>query len=395
MQHSLSEKEYFDYAFLGMGAANALIFIKFFEAGLLYNKRIIIIDLQSVETLNQDKTYCFWSDPEEINRLGLNDMYTASWHQVKINSKVTPLGKYAYYHIPSAALMSRFKEVLERQHYKYIEDRVSDVNKQSDMFRIQTQSNDEFEAHLVFDSRLPQWNSPKSHQAHLLQSFYGQVVTASVPVFDPKTFTMMDFSVPQMGFTQFLYVLPYSKHKALVELTRFGTSVITKEEGQQFLQSWMLEQESKLSLEKEEYGVIPMSTAEIVSSPLEGMGNYFRVGTAAGRVKPSTGYAFKRMCRDALHLVEIVQNKQRSVKDFPRKESERFAFYDRLLLKILETTPSMGKHIFTRLFERISPIKVFRFLEEKTTIIEEVPILMSLPKKPFLAAAFRDALARK
>jgi hypothetical protein len=67
---------------------------------------------------------------------------------------------------------------------------------------------------------------------------------------------------------------------------------------------------------------------------------------------------------------------------------ERFKFYDRLLLMILLLWPSYGKEIFTRLFYKRPILTIFSFLDEKSSLLEEIKIFMSLPFKPFIMALF-------
>ena len=56
---------------------------------------------------------------------------------------------------------------------------------------------------------------------------------------------------------------------------------------------------------------------------------------------------------------------------------------------VLRDHPQKGKEIFNRLFQRNSSDRILRFLDEKTTILQEVKLLLSLPILPFLFAAIR------
>jgi Brp/Blh family beta-carotene 15,15'-monooxygenase len=112
-----------------------------------------------------------------------------------------------------------------------------------------------------------------------------------------------------------------------------------------------------------------------------------RLGGRAGAIKPGTGYAFKNMHRQA---VEICQNLQEGQAAKPLVFSARFRFYDRLLLWILCNKPEWGKPIFQQLFKKNRTPRILRFLDEKTTLIQDLGILMSLPFRPFLAALRQD-----
>jgi Brp/Blh family beta-carotene 15,15'-monooxygenase len=72
----------------------------------------------------------------------------------------------------------------------------------------------------------------------------------------------------------------------------------------------------------------------------------------------------------------------------------RFAYYDRLLLQLLRDKPGKGSLIFTQLFKRNSANSVFKFLDERSTIAEDLRILRSLPFGLFIRAALKDAVWR-
>lgn len=386
-----STKRHFDFLFLGMGAANSLLLIKLFEAGAFNGKRVGYIDprTQNKDTFHSDQTFCFWATEAEMQQMGLAHLVSASWSQVRVNGIHTPIAPYRYYHIRSEDLFRFSGEVLERHGAHHINESARNLDLKSYPHSITTHSGDTYTAQDVFDSRPPNFLPCQDHQTHLYQSFYGWVVETPEPVFDAATFTMMDFNVPQMGATQFMYVLPFGTRTALVELTRFGSEIIQKEEAEAGLKRYIEDHFGPVQITSDEHGVIPMSSATLPDSY---MGRHaLRTGSRAGRIKPSTGYAFKEMCYDAIRIAE--NSRKGHYWGFHRAEAHqrgRFAFYDRLLLQVLKRWPEQGAPLFTALFEHIKTPRVLQFLEQKTQLTQEVPILMSLPKKPFLIAASRD-----
>ena len=58
----------------------------------------------------------------------------------------------------------------------------------------------------------------------------------------------------------------------------------------------------------------------------------------------------------------------------------------RLLLLILRNDPPSGKNIFETLFKKNDAKNVLNFMDEKTSIFQDIKILSSLPFKPFLKA---------
>ena len=84
--------------------------------------------------------------------------------------------------------------------------------------------NTKWMAKRVYDSRPPEIKEPTGPL--VLQSFTGWRVKTDWPNWDPSQLVLMDFNIPQNGFTQFMYILPIDEHEALVEVTRFGSEVL-------------------------------------------------------------------------------------------------------------------------------------------------------------------------
>ena len=112
-----------------------------------------------------------------------------------------------------------------------------------------------------------------------------------------------------------------------------------------------------------------------------------------GLVKPSTGYAFKRMQRDAQAIVaSLVQyGNPFQITHSPR----RYWFYDRLLLQILYRQGQKMKPIFVQLFARNPIARIFHFLDEDAPLAQDLALIASLPPWPFLKALFRVMILKK
>jgi lycopene beta-cyclase len=70
--------------------------------------------------------------------------------------------------------------------------------------------------------------------------------------------------------------------------------------------------------------------------------------------------------------------------------AKRFHFYDNTLLDILYHKRYSGKKIFIDLFKKNKPQSVLRFLDNATSLKEELSIISTLPKLPFLKAALHQ-----
>jgi lycopene beta-cyclase len=105
------------------------------------------------------------------------------------------------------------------------------------------------------------------------------------------------------------------------------------------------------------------------------------IGTAAGSVKCSTGYAFFTMFEHARRISDALKNSNPLPKPY---HQPRFSFYDNLLLILLHEKPYLGKLVFESLFNKVKTETILKFLQEKTSFTEDLIILGSLPKLPFL-----------
>jgi lycopene beta-cyclase len=356
-----------------MGCANSLLLLAMQRANLLDGKRIVIYDPEQKE--QNDRTFCFWLEPNELKEAGLGQLISFSWAQVKCtSSKPQHLASKRYYYLRSEALYAKIKSILQDCNATWIYQTID-------------QTSEDLAAY-VFDSRPPQFETGKKQHIALVQSFYGWFVQTEQPVFEPEVFTMMDFCIPQNGHTQFLYVLPFTAHRALIEPTRFGKNPIKEEEAKAMMERYLaLQQTSYVVIEKEQ-GCIPMNSAPIINELQPS--NWYKTGAGGGLLKPSTGYSFVRNLADAKQICTSLSEQAAIIAR--RTSLTRFAYFDRLLLQILFRTPQRGKAIFERLFAKNQTIEVLKFLDEETSPKEELRLMLSLPTGWFLAAALRDFL---
>jgi lycopene beta-cyclase len=70
--------------------------------------------------------------------------------------------------------------------------------------------------------------------------------------------------------------------------------------------------------------------------------------------------------------------------------SAKHRWYDTLLVDILQRRNEKGPEIFTQMYRRNSPSAIFSFLDEETSLAEELKIISSFNPAPFLAALGRQ-----
>src|SRR5438045_8234861 len=100
----------------------------------------------------------------------------------------------------------------------------------------------------------------------------------------------------------------------------------------------------------------------------ERQNNIINIGTAGGQTKASSGYTFAFIQKHSKALVNaLLQNKT-----FSNTHSKRFQFYDRILLHILHYNTLRGADIFTDLFQKNPPKQLLKFLDNDTSLREEL-----------------------
>lgn len=369
----------YTFGLIGLGAANSLLLLRMEKEGLLEDAAGIVFD-QSFKAVN-DKTYCFWAHPEDEIVQDLGAQIKHSWSKVIAGDKYQKLSMMNYYMVESISLYNRTRALLERYpNIKFHREQVQHVLDQSVYIDIMTDTG-AYQVLQVFDSRPPQINEVIGQT--VWQSFEGWKVQFSTPILNEDTMRLMDFNIPQNDFTQFMYVLPTSTTEALIEVTRFGQEVISKELANDLLRNYLLTFNCDYQLLDIERGVIPMSqnAEQYHRSP-----KVISTGARAGKLKSTTGYAFKAMYEHAREMVanESLNKNTNPWFGLPSRGGGRFEFYDFLLLFILKFRPQWGKSIFTRLF-RIKPSEeVFIFLDQKSTLSWELGMFTRLNKRKFI-----------
>ena len=75
--------------------------------------------------------------------------------------------------------------------------------------------------------------------------------------------------------------------------------------------------------------------------------------------------------------------------DFRRfHKKDKFWFYDLLLLDILSSKNELGSKIFSSMFKSGNSTMIFKFLDEETSISEDLQVIWRCPKMVFVQALF-------
>lgn len=377
-----SESNLFDITIIGSGGAGLCLIWAFIKTGLIHHISLLVIEPKMKNT--NDRTWCFWAEKDDSMVKDLGQLLKHQWKYIEFQKKQNHIHPYQYYHLESLDFYNHlFGMIKQYPQIHYQNDEVLHVLPKGNSYTVATKHEKFYTSDYVFDSRFDTSQQKLFfNENQLKQSFFGYKVTFDQPILDDALIHMMNFDYDQDGFCQFVYVLPFSNNCALIELTRFGTKILNQDTNQKKFFEWIYQKYGKFTIVESEKGVIPMDLSfnkKIKFYPKNV--KHIPIGTAAGAVKATTGYAFRDMYRHSMVIAQAILNK----KPIPAiYRPSRLAFYDSLLIDILVQNPHYGKQIFTQLFQRVKHNVILKFLDEKTSFLEEIPILWALPKSIFL-----------
>lgn len=399
-------KPHYAYTIVGAGASGLWLALAMAEEGLLVEHSLCIVEKEANKS--NDRTWCFWAReslvPEEI--------ISKSWSVMRkphAPAQVTGLGPYQYHHIRSADFYNYMRDRLAAYpNITWIHEGITSVNEAGERVVVNAEGK-QWTCNCAFISAVHGFqvngadvtsalqsflgsDSSVEERLFLWQSFVGWRVKSREPIFDESAATMMRFDIPQGANTQFMYELPFSEHEALVEMTRFGEGKLEQAEAEIELRKYMESRSADYSIEEMEIASIPMSPRyDMKRKHLARGTRIVFIGAAGGALKPTTGYAFKRMQQYAYHLAKALKA-NRALPTMQRHW--RFRLYDRLLLQILQDQPSEGKPVFLRLFSTQQLQRVLKFLDEESSLREELSIFARLQLPLFIGSLWQHLRRR-
>lgn len=382
----MSHPKQYDYIIAGAGCAGLSLLVHMIESGKLKHKKVLLLD-NSRKNKN-DRTWCFWEKEQGL----FESIVFKEWKQLSFYSddlsKNLHIDPYTYKLIRGIDFYDYcFQKIKSNPNIDFKQTAIREVVSNDKETFVAT-DDEKFCADYIFNSVLFQKPQLSSKQYWLLQHFKGLVVETKDEVFDPSAATLMDFRTDQSEGASFFYVLPFTAKKALIEYTVFSANVLREEDYDRVLTAYIVKNfGNNYTVLEKEFGIIPMTNFSFESAN----NNIINIGTAGGQTKGSSGYTFKFVQKHSAAIVQSLINKQHPAE--ASTSAKRFSFYDSILLNILHHRKMPGDKIFSQLFEKNRADLVLKFLDNETSIAEEMKIISSLPTGTFLKAAMNQYLA--
>tara|TARA_B100001250_G_scaffold405350_1_gene422707 strand:- start:853 stop:1338 length:486 start_codon:yes stop_codon:yes gene_type:complete len=112
--------------------------------------------------------------------------------------------------------------------------------------------------------------------------------------------------------------------------------------------------------------------------------NKINIGTAGGMTRLSTGYTFLNIQEQSKYIRENIENIA-DAEIFEMKK--KYKFLDKIFLGVLKKNPEKMPNIFFKMFDGPTNI-VIKFLSNKSNIIEDLSVILKMPKRIFIKALF-------
>jgi len=350
----------FDYVIIGGGCAGLSLAYELEIHKKLEDKTLAIIEPRN--EYKRDKTWSFW----KVTFHNFDDCVKRSWKEFSIKtpsySKVITCNNLPYQSIDSGLFYKKINDKLAKnKNIKYFKN-IKDLN-----------INNSF----IFNS-VPLLNDNRSN---LWQHFHGIEIETNEDFFNDNTVDLMDFDCDQRNSVHFFYTLPFTKKRAMIETTWFSKEDVSLKDYESQVKNYINYlgiKDYKINFKEE--GAIPLFHPINKKEK-----NKVNIGTAGGMTRLSTGYTFLNIQEHCKYIRMNIEN----IKDTKKYElGKKYYFFDKVFLRVLEKYPKKMANIFSNMFNTSSETTI-KFLSNKSNIIEDISIILKMPKWTFIKALFK------
>lgn len=382
--------KHYHYIFTGSGLSALMTVYEMVLSRKFEDKTILLIDENAKKT--NDRTWCFWDENTppfghpsgrgEIFPNIISKKWTTALFADKNITRELILEPYQYKMVKGLDFYTlAFDELSKHSNIHFVNQKVIDFQELGNHCVVKTDA-ESYTCNQIFNSIFnPEIFKKQTKYPFLHQHFIGWFIKSKEAVFNPDCATFMDFSVEQKGNTRFMYVLPTSENVALIEYTLFSKDLLLMAEYETEIKNYI----EKLGitnyelLEKEQ-GNIPMTSYKFWKHNSR---NIINIGSAGGWTKASTGYTFKNTTKKSKSLVQFLQT-ETDLRKFHKRS--KFWFYDLLFLDVLNRRNDLGSEVFSALFRKGNTSVIFKFLDEETSLWEDLQVIWKCPKGLFVRA---------
>jgi lycopene beta-cyclase len=369
--------QHYHYIFTGSGLSTLMTVYEMILSRKFEDKTMLLIDENPKKT--NDRTWSFWDENDAFASIASKKWNSALFADAYFKRDLT-LIPYHYKMVRGLDFYTLVFDLISKQNnIHFLHQKVIDFKEVGEHCVVKTDSQS-FTCNQIFNSiYMPELVKSQSKYPLLQQHFIGWFIKSKEAVFNENQVTFMDFSVEQRGNTRFMYVLPTSPTEALLEYTLFSADLLPKEEYENEIEKYIAQLGiSEYEIVEKEQGNIPMTSYPFWKHNSK---NIVNIGSVGGWTKASTGYTFKNTIKKSKQLIGFLA----SDSDFRKfHKKDKFWFYDLLFLDVLYRRNDLGSSVFLSLFKKGKPSLIFKFLDEETSFLEDLQVILKCPKWLFI-----------
>jgi lycopene beta-cyclase len=358
-----------DIAIIGGGSAGITL------ASKLNNCSAVVIEPRT--PAERDCSWALWAGSHQQKKLA--GATKGSWKHWKLIDYHTEINHYSdqyrYTSLSSAQYMAQCESNLA-EGVDLIRAQADDIVAEGNGGSF-TAAGQHYKVAQLYDSR-----PPKMSDNGLKQHFLGWEIRTKYPISHPEIAILMDFRVDQSRGLHFIYMLPFSDRRLLIESTMISNRLEDKNWYRQAIEQWLRDRDIEIEENlREEIGAIPMHTVKPLDRNIAG------IGAASGAVRLSSGYAFTGIQAQIVKLAQGISAGQYSV---PKPISPTLIRMDQIFNRVLLSQPELGVSLMMLTAKALDANGFARFMLGSATIIDWVKVIMAMPKIPFLKQVFHS-----
>lgn len=374
-----------DLALVGMGGAGLTLL----HALTLQPRReplrvAVFDDVDRLARPRHDRTWCFWDDGPNP----ADPAVTSSVEEVVIRTAgrevISRVAPYSYRMLRSGDYHRLVAGQVGGSAIDLVRFPAADVVQDGPGHAGVLAGGRTVQADWVFDSRP---RRPAPARSGLLQHFLGAFVRVPGPPLERAD--LMDFRVaqPPDGFA-FGYLVPAGQggdgsRLVLAEYTVVSRGLLPPGDYRRHLGDYLdlAVGRGRWEVTEVESGIVPMS-----DSPPAGDGQrVFATGTGGGATRPSTGYTFTAMQRQATRIAQALAT---GVRPSPgRAYPARHRWLDAVMLRAADTGRLDAPEFFASLFARNPGARVLDVLGGNSRLPQEAAFVLTAPWAPMITSA--------
>ena len=376
----MAELPHYDLVIIGGGCAGLSLASKLSEYG---EKAPKVLILEQRKNYTNDRTWCFW----DIDHPAYQSLVSHAWCTFEVANRERvhhfDCNQHPYLMLESQHFYeAAIKQINTHPKIQLMlgQEVLSAPINTDEGWHIST-AHTTFTAKQVIDTRPPKQMNPQD--SVLWQSFVGYEIQTQSDCFSPEKMVLMDFDHTFEHGLAFIYILPTSEKKALIEYTVFSENIIPKQQLITRLKKSITQKIDRQSYEllRVEHGTLPMGYALTQQCKAS---TYLYAGLFAGAARPSSGYAFQRIQSWANKCAQSIVSEQKLYAS--PKEQWVQSSMDGLFLNVIKNNPTRAASLFEDLFNRCELNTVVKFMSDQATLGDYLRIIKSLPPGPFIKA---------